>query len=475
MQIKLKDFFKRLNLLQRFLLASLVILVGGTIGLGEWVGKQIELGVVHRTAATTALFVDSFISPSLQELAHGDALSQEHIGTLNYLLQNTPLGQQIFAFKVWGVGGRVLFSTQPSTIGHVFPVVEGLSRAWQGEVASQISDLENEENTLERAQQSQLLEIYSPVRLGGTGQIIAVAEFYQTVDDLKQEIGAARQRSWLIVGMAMLVMYVLLGGFMRGASDTIERQQAALSRQVDQLTDLLAQNQSLHDRIRRATARFTTLNERILRRFSAELHDGPAQDLGLALLRLDHVVEHFTLSVQDGPPGEGVREDLNVIQGSLERAMAEVRALSAGLGVPQLSELTLPETLARVVQVHEQRTRTKVSSSLRGIPDKVPLPLKITIYRLVQEALNNAYRHAGGLNQAVDVGCLGDQLTVEVSDGGPGFRSEQAAGWDQHLGLVGMRERVESLGGSFRVESQPGQGTRVSASLPLQGAGEQDE
>ena len=293
MLTKLRKFFGRLTLSQRFMLASLVILVGGTIGLGEWVGKQIELGVIHRTAATTALFVDSFIAPNLQELASDNTLSQEHAVALNRLLQETQMGQQIVAFKVWDVNGRVIYSTEPSTIGQVFPIEEGLALAMQGEVVTQISDLQKAENLLERTRQSRLLETYSPVRLSGTNQVIAVAEFYQKVDDLHQEISAAQQRSWLVVGLAMLVMYALLAGFVRRASDTIERQQVSLSRQVDQLTELLGQNESLRERIRRAAARFTTINERFLRRFSAELHDGPLQDLGLAMLRLDHVEAYF--------------------------------------------------------------------------------------------------------------------------------------------------------------------------------------
>ena len=463
MLVQFKNSFGRLNLSQRFILASLVILLGGMIGLGEWVGKQIELGVVHRTAAATALFVDSFIAPNLQELATNDTIQKEHITTLN-LLQETQMGQEIVAFKVWNNEGRVLYSTEPSTIGQVFPIEDSLARAWQGEVVSQISSLQKEENFLERAKQSQLLEIYSPVRLGGTNQIIAVAEFYQKVDALDREIAAARQRSWLVVGTATLVIYLLLAGFVRQASDTIERQKSALSQHVDQLTELLDQNESLRNRIRRAAARFTTLNERFLRRFSAELHDGPLQDLGLAMLRLDNVEAYFSDQHNNSPVGD----DLVVIHSSLQRAMEEIRSLSTGLGVPQLHDLTLPETISRVVRVHEQRTRTSVVLNLSNVPEWVALPVKITIYRLIQESLHNAYRHANGLGQQVTVSCVDNQIKVEVSDQGPGLGKESASWWDKHLGMVGMRERVESLGGRFRVESAPGQGTRIIADLSLQ-------
>jgi signal transduction histidine kinase len=84
-------------------------------------------------------------------------------------------------------------------------------------------------------------------------------------------------------------MYLLLAGFIQQASDTIARQELSLRTQVAQLTDLLEQNAELHERVRRAATRTTALNERVLRRISAELHDGPAQELGLALLRLDHI------------------------------------------------------------------------------------------------------------------------------------------------------------------------------------------
>jgi len=472
---KIGGFFAKLTLSQQFMLASLIILVGGMIGLGEWVGNQIELGVIHRTAATTALFVDSFIAPNLQELAGANTLTPEHAATLNRLLQTTQMGQQIVSFKVWDTHGRVLYSNEQSTIGQVFPIEEGLARSLQGEVVTQISDLQKAENLLERVQQSRLLETYSPVRLGGTNQIIAVAEFYQKVDDLQQEITAAQQSSWLVVGLAMLVMYALLAGFVRRAGDTIERQQAALSRQVDQLTELLGQNESLRERIRRAAARFTALNERFLRRFSAELHDGPLQDLGLALLRLDHVEAYFTKPASGKSKSKTIDEDLSVVDASLRRAMDEIRSLSAGLGVPQLNELSLPETISRAVSVHEKRTGTRVVQTLSGLPDRVSLPVKITIYRLIQESLHNAYRHADGLGQQVDVSGVNGQVTVEVSDRGPGFREEDSLWWDKHLGLVGMRERVESLGGTFRVESAPGQGTKIIAELSLQGAEENEE
>ncbi len=469
MRKPLGALFERLSLAQRFMLASLVILVSGMVGVAWWVGQQIEIGVVDRTAATTALYVNSFIAPELQELATSDSLTPGHVAMLNKLLHQTDFGKQIVSFKIWNRQGRILYSSNPENVGRVFPVQGGLARAWNdGWIAARISDLTDDENQTERVSQSRLLEIYSPVRLGGTDQVIAVAEFYQTVVPLQNEIDSAQRQSWLLFGGATLVMYLLLAGFVKRASNTIAQQQKELSRQVTRLTDLLNQNDELHERIRRAAARATALNERFLRRISADLHDGPAQDLGFALLQLDKVIERSEKVHIGGPEGPADGQDLAAISQSLNHALQEVRAISAGMGLPQLQDLTVTETLRRAVRTHERRTSTQVALSVKDLPEQAALSVKITLYRLVQEALSNAFRHAGGIGQQVQVTRTGEQLQVEVLDQGPGMNGMQESDWNEHLGLVGMRERVESLGGKFRIESRPGQGTRVLALLPLQ-------
>ncbi|MGZ6316156.1 MAG: ATP-binding protein, partial [Anaerolineales bacterium] len=96
-------------------------------------------------------------------------------------------------------------------------------------------------------------------------------------------------------------------------------------------------------------------------------------------------------------------------------------------------------------------------------------------YRLVQEALNNAFKHAGGEGQRVSAWGSEKCLCIEVSDRGPGFEAHQVTEVDEHLGLVGMRERVESLGGTFEIESKAGQGTKVRAALNLPRSGASDE
>ena len=471
MAVRVKNFFSNLNLSQRFMLASLVILLAGMVGISVWVAKQIETGVIHRTGATTALYVDSFVAPYLQGLGQSDELLTEQIEKLSKLLQNTPMGQQIVAFKVWDTRGKLLYSTDQSTIGKTYPMHEGMLRARLGQVVSELSPLDEEENAPLGKVHDKLLETYSPVWLSGTNQVIAVAEFYQLTDELDREISILRSRSWLVVGLAILLMYLLLSGFVRRASDTITQQRSELGRKVEQLTELLAQNLELHERVRRAAGSVALLNESFLRRVGSELHDGPAQDLGLSLLKLDALVEWVEAHPQEAfEPGK--LDELTEIEASLQNALKEMRGIATGLSLPQLTDLGLPETVVRVVRAHERHTGTAVTLELGTVPEQIGMPLKITVYRLIQEALNNAYRHASSAEQRVRVYCEKEQVVVEITDRGSGFQAEHGGEWDGRLGLSGMRERVESLGGQFKIESEIGQGTRIRAHLPCQIEGE---
>jgi signal transduction histidine kinase len=467
MQVKLKDFLNNLTLSQRFMLYSLVVLLAGMAGIGLWVQKQIETGVIHRTGATTALYVDSFVAPNLQELGSSPELLPEHVETLRTLLDSTAMGKQIVAFKVWDTRGRLLYSTDQSITGKTYPMTEGMLRARLGEVASRISQLEDEENASLKAAHGHLLETYSPVWLSGTDQVLAVAEFYQIADDLDREIDLLKRQSWLVVGLAILLIYLLLSGLVHSASNTILRQKSELAQRVAQLTSLLAQNQELHERVRRASASVALLNESYLRRVGSELHDGPAQDLGLSILKLDALAGRVEAHPQ-GLVEPGMLDQLTGIRTSLQSALKEMRGIAGGLSLPQLNDLGLPETVFRVVRAHERQTGTRVSVEMGDVPVQISLPLRITVYRLVQEALNNAFRHANGAAQQVRVRQEQDQLVVEVSDRGPGFELEEAARLEGHLGLSGMRERVESLGGQFKMESASGQGTLITARLPIQ-------
>ncbi len=461
--------FKRLSLSRQFLIVSLPILLAGILIVGWWVGKMIERGVVHRMGTVTSHYVESFISPLLQPLAHMDTLDNTDRATLAALLKETPLGKRIVAFKIWNMHGKVLYSTDATLIGRTFPIEEGLAAAFGGDVHSEISSLTREENIAEHRDWPRLIETYSPIHADKLGKVIAVAEFYHSPDELSSEIRAAQLRSLLVVAGTMLAMYLIIFALVRRGSHTIAAQRRQLSDKVDELSQLVAQNAELHDKVRRAAARTTALNERFLRRIAADLHDGPGQDLALALMRFDTI----TGAGNACPAGGDRRRDaegFRAIHTALQAALADLRTISLGLQLPEIEQLPSCEISQRAVRDFERKTGAKVELKMVDAPAVVPLPVKITLYRFIQESLANGFRHGGGSEQRVDVSQADGQLKVTVSDNGAGF-DPRTANTKGRVGLAGMRERVEILGGSFQLQTAPGQGTVIHASLPLQLAG----
>ncbi len=219
---------------------------------------------------------------------------------------------------------------------------------------------------------------------------------------------------------------------------------------------LAAQNADLRRQIDDSQRRLVEINDLVLRRVGVELHDGPAQLISFALLRLDGLQPERDSSDEHTLPC-----DLERIRGALQEALAEIRCMAAGLTLPELSQVAPADVLRLAVRNHERRTATSVVCKVEGLPAQLPGAIKSCVYRFTQEALNNAYRHAGGCGQAVRASYRRGTLEVEVADAGPGFEPGSKSAGDR-LGLLGMRERVTSLGGTLEVESRPGLGTRLT-------------
>jgi signal transduction histidine kinase len=193
--------------------------------------------------------------------------------------------------------------------------------------------------------------------------------------------------------------------------------------------------------------------------------------MGVALLRIDQALSENRVC-RVIKLKSACNDNLPMVQNAVQNALQEIRVIATGLGLPQLDRLTLTEIIAKVVRAHEQFTGTKVNVSTGNLPDQTELPIKITVYRIIQEALHNAHHHAGGVGQHVSVTFAQNLLQVEVSDQGSGFDLTRPIDGTEHLGLAGMRERVESIGGTFRVESRINEGTKIIAQLFLQNVGE---
>jgi signal transduction histidine kinase len=396
------------------------------------------------------------IAPLLPDIRSRDTLPEGARRALDETLSQGALGRRLASFKIWKEGGLIAYSSRPELIGRRFEPTENLKRAWSGQVTAEFDELKDEEDALERAEGVPLLEIYSPSREPWSGEVAAVAEFYEMAEDLERDLLAARTRSWLVVAVVTLGMMGLLSGIVLRGSNVITMQRGALERRIADLSRLLSQNEELRLRVQQASSRAVALNERYLRRISADLHDGPAQLLALASLRLG-----------DSRLASGAGE-LDAIRTHLDEAMREIRDICRGLVLPHIEAMDLPQLVSAAVAAHEQRTGTGVALRLPAETLSLTPSEKICVYRFVQEGLNNAFRHAGGLGQSVAAGVSDGALTVTVADRGGGFDVGQSD--REGLGLAGLRERVESLGGRLTIESSP-TGTRLGMTLKLDDGG----
>jgi signal transduction histidine kinase len=128
-----------------------------------------------------------------------------------------------------------------------------------------------------------------------------------------------------------------------------------------------------------------------------------------------------------------------------------------------LDDLGLIAALDWQAREVSKRTGMLVDTVEENVSDNVPDKYKTCVYRIVQEALNNCSKHAYAKNVRVAVRQKGNHLQVTIEDDGKGFDARRVRG----LGLVGMNERVDQLGGVLKVESDPARGTRLQVDLPL--------
>jgi signal transduction histidine kinase len=163
--------------------------------------------------------------------------------------------------------------------------------------------------------------------------------------------------------------------------------------------------------------------------------------------------------------------DLARVTGLIEASLGEIRSSLGTWRPPGFSRRDLLSMIEGLIIQHEEFTDCRVDFDVIGLLPPLSLPAKIAVYRILQEALSNAYRHAGVKN--VDVRLVGESghVKLEVLDHGRGFTPPPLVGPEateraEHIGLRGMRERVALVGGTLTLQSSPGQGTRIVVEVP---------
>ena len=184
------------------------------------------------------------------------------------------------------------------------------------------------------------------------------------------------------------------------------------------------------------------------------------------------------IDAMQNEPAQGApsasQADLAAVRNALALAMTDLRAICAGLQLPDLESLSAAEVAGRAVRDYESKTGAAVALECTGGAVAVALPIRITLFRVLQETLANGFRHGQARAQRVRMSVTAEELHLEVTDDGPGFDASTASARTQG-GIAGMRERVRALGGTFAVIAAPGAGTTVRVRLPTQVAEADDD
>ncbi|HET7177063.1 MAG TPA: GAF domain-containing sensor histidine kinase, partial [Solirubrobacterales bacterium] len=200
------------------------------------------------------------------------------------------------------------------------------------------------------------------------------------------------------------------------------------------------------------------------KRWARELHDETLQ--GLGGLRMLHSA---ALRSDAGP--EEIRGALEEGIGLIDAEIDSLSALIAELRPAALDQIGLAPALRTLAERKSREGGLEIDVLVRmgdGDGERLPQETESTLYRLVQEALNNVAKHAGASRAEAVVERSGDVVEVTVSDDGRGFDPAAANGG---FGLTGMRERVVLAGGDLKIEAAPGRGTVVTATIPLRPSG----
>lgn len=255
--------------------------------------------------------------------------------------------------------------------------------------------------------------------------------------------------------VTLLVLQTLLIGYgLLGAERLVELGEQR-RRTVEQLEATLAENEGLHAQLLAQAHEAGIHDER--QRMAREIHDTLAQGL-------TGVITQLEAADQSRHDPSMLRRHLDAATTLARESLSEARRSVQALGPGALERGRLAGALDKLVREWSERSGVPSELSTSEVPDALPADAEVALLRVGQEALANVAKHASAGRVGVTLSGLGDAVALDVRDDGRGFDAGQANGG---YGLETMRQRVEAVRGSLAVESTPGFGTAVSATVPL--------
>jgi signal transduction histidine kinase len=239
--------------------------------------------------------------------------------------------------------------------------------------------------------------------------------------------------------------------------------EAALKASEQIHVQLLERSDRMQEHLRRLSHEILHASEEERKRISRELHDDIGQTLTAINVKLAALKRESTIGTA------GLKKQLAGTQRLLERSLNTVHRFARELRPPLLDDLGLIPALHSFMKAFTKRTRIPIQFAAFAEVERLDGEKRTVLYRVAQEALTNVAKHAHAGSVNVSILKLRGDVCMDIHDDGKSFQVERAlyAMRIKRLGLLGMRERVEMVGGTFSVESAPGQGTTVRAQIPF--------
>ena len=250
--------------------------------------------------------------------------------------------------------------------------------------------------------------------------------------------------------LALLIMVVF--GVLEASGSTVH-----LLRMERRTMSHLAEVAQARQDLRNLSTKLVSAQENERKNLSRELHDA----LGQSLSAVQFELHDLAMVLKPGQEHHIGRVDR--IRELVESCLAMVRNMARLLRPAMLDDLGLATALEWQAREVARSAGIRIDFRVSGLSAELPDGHRTCIFRIVQESLNNICRHANAGSVQIHLDGIAGAVSVTIQDDGRGFRPELTRG----LGLIGMQERAESLGGSLKIASEPGKGTRIEVLLPL--------
>ena len=250
-----------------------------------------------------------------------------------------------------------------------------------------------------------------------------------------------------------------------GTHLALRRIQGQLERQNKRLQQEINQRKRAEDHIHTLMHELIKAQENERRKISYELHERVAQDLSFLIITCDALFDN-----QPHVPRE-LQHKIEKISKTLKFTIEAIRDLSYDLRPPDLDLLGLAQTVSYYCRDFSKKTGLVVDFTSAGMEDiKLDFDTDINLYRLVQEGLNNIRKHADAHHVEIDLVASRPDIILRIEDDGKGFDVKDrllATQKEKKMGLKSMEERVKLLGGKMKIQSSPGEGTKLIIEVSL--------